>query len=127
MKIIALMPIILPALCFGYDEERAMNNLAHDYAICSAYYALMSEGSKKSGKEIEGMLDLSFKAFQMSVELTNQKLTTARVELSVKDMKEDMDNNWSNASIVINKYAYFCRDLFDKPEERMKYWLDKKQ
>ena len=41
-------------------------------------------------------------------------------------MMRGMDNNWENVSIVLNKYAYPCKDVADDPEARLRYWLDKK-
>jgi len=57
-------------------------------------------------------------AYNMAVELSNEEVIKAHIEL-IKEMKEDMKHNWSNAAILINKYAFFCKDLMEKPEDRL--------
>ena len=41
-------------------------------------------------------------------------------------MKREMEGNWSNLSIVNNKYGYQCIDLAKSPEARLQHWIDKK-
>lgn len=49
----------------------------------------------------------------------------ARVALATETMKREMNRNWSNFSIINQKYGYRCLDLSNSPETRLRYWLEK--
>ena len=118
-----LLGLLLAPVVKAYESERAANNLAHEFAACSAYFALVSQAPGLRQQNAEWYLKASIQAFYMSSGLTSDKLTTARAELETKKMKRDMDNTWDNTSIINNKYGYPCKDLMEKPEERREYWL----
>ena len=50
---------------------------------------------------------------------------SARVKMSFEKMKKEMGSDFINFSIILDKYAYYCRDVIEKPEERMSYWEKK--
>jgi len=62
---------------------------------------------------------------EMSLAFSSAELTKARVELATKTMKREMSENWTNFSIINNKYGYPCREVSDDPESRARYWRDK--
>lgn len=111
----------------AYEQGRAVNNLAHDYAECAAYYTLAAKGAGKSDTELVGKLsEAGSQAIEMSVGLTNKEVATARYNMALKSMMDDMSDSFDNFSIVINKYADLCRDVMDNPRDRLKYWQDRK-
>lgn len=111
---------------YAYEPERATNNLAHEYAECAAYFFVTSKvpGLPENAKEAYN--DRAEAAVAISVKLTSDKLTVARVQLSTKDIMKEMDNDWGNSSIIINKYLDKCTGLMKDPRERMAYYLNKK-
>ena len=50
---------------------------------------------------------------------------TAKIQFSMNDFEKEMGSDFKNYSIVANKYGQFCKDLVEKPENRMKYWADR--
>jgi hypothetical protein len=38
-----------------------------------------------------------------------------------------MDHDFSNFPILTLKYGEMCRDALESPEERLEYWLKKKE
>ena|SRR3990172_689629 len=122
-----LFILVWQSTASAYDPERAVNNYAHDLATCSAFYMLISEAPNLDEATSKKYLDAGVSLGQLSVKLTSKKLALARFELELKSMKREMENDWGNASIILNKYGYFCKDLAEKPEARMQYWLDKKE
>jgi hypothetical protein len=62
----------------------------------------------------------------MAIELSNDKTAQARVLLSIEDQKKEMENHYSNFSRLILKYNDFCIGLNNNPEQRLNYWMNKK-
>ena len=65
-------------------------------------------------------------AFEVG-EALNMKLEamTARVKISLEIMKKEVDEDYVNISILIDKYGYMCRDLINDPKSRGDYWEQK--
>ena len=113
---------------YGYDEQRAIVNLANDYAECAAYYVIAAEGLRKTGddKLADKTMDISKKATEYAIQLSNQRVTEARVELAFDKQRKMIDNDYSNFSILILKYADMCKEVMENPDKRLQYWLNKK-
>jgi hypothetical protein len=118
----------LTSLVYSYDQERAIANLASDFATCSAYYIIASEGLIRTGEInlADQAKQASEKAYDHAVRLSNQKVTEARITLSYEEQGKEMDNNYSYFSILILKYGQSCKDILESPEKRLKYWLEKR-
>jgi hypothetical protein len=118
--------LLAPLLVHSYEPERARENLASEAAECSAYFMLISGlpgvDAPISGKAREAFSEL----LKISVALSSEKLTKARLELASEGLFRDLDGKGSNIAIVNNKYGYRCADLLNNPESRLKYWLEKK-
>jgi hypothetical protein len=115
-----------PTAALGYNVDGARNNFAHELAECSAYYQFMAEAPRLNAAMKRKSLEASDFLLSLSVGLTTQELSLARFELALKTMMRDIDFNWENVSILLNKYAYPCKDVAEDPEARFKYWLKKK-
>jgi hypothetical protein len=110
----------------AYDPERASNNLAHEFAECAAYYSISSEIISRTKPEVAKQIDdAAALAYEGSRTLTSKKVTEARVEMAVKSMTKELDNDIANFSILINKYSDNCQEAVTDPEARMNYWLKK--
>ena len=119
------MPATVTMSVNAYEPERAMVNLSHDMAECAAYFAFVSESPGLDEDTKSTLLTKSGGMLVAATQISNAEVAQARVELAMKTMAREMKHNWSNASIINNKYGYICIDLFDDPEARMKYWLEK--
>jgi hypothetical protein len=62
---------------------------------------------------------------QLSIYVSSVDVYKARLSLSSETMRREMKHDWSNLSIVLNKYHYRCVDFANDPEARLKYWLEK--
>ena len=60
-----------------------------------------------------------------SLTLTSKKVTEARVNMAIKSMTKELDNDIANFSILLNKYSDSCGEAITDPEARMNYWLKK--
>ena len=120
-----LLAINMPINALAYDRERVETNLASDYAECAAYYMFMSNSDEKL-KNDPGLKRAAELSYELAVGLSNIKVTNARIELSTNKMMKEIDYSLSNGAILINKYGEFCEEILENPEERMKYWFNKK-
>ncbi len=118
-----LLPI---ASVSAYEPERAVNNLAHELAECVAYYAISSKLIEPQNPKTAKQLDhAAMLALEGANALTSKKVTEARVEMAAKSMTNDLSNDITNFSIILNKYSDSCGEAINSPEARMNYWLKK--
>ena len=71
-------------------------------------------------------LEASDRAYFYAIKFSNPKVAAARVRLAFDEQRKEMDHDFSNFSILIIKYGEMCRDALESPEERLEYWLKKK-
>ena len=116
-------------------NDYIFTNLQHDYTNCYCYYKISEEGVKRTKTSLkdEAVKKLAeaaerslMGAFKVG-EALNMKLEamTARVKISLEIMKKEVDEDYVNISILIDKYGYMCRDLINDPKSRVDYWRQK--
>ena len=127
VRAVFLVAAIAPAgsSTLAYDPERAANNMAHDFANCSAYFSLLAEMKELSEKARAQYKESSFQMFAASAQLTNSQTASARVQMIIKEMGIKLDGKAENWSILLNENAALCKGVAANPEARMKYWLEK--
>ena len=115
------------------DKARAWinSNLIDEHANCYVFYKISEEGlnrdTTKPKVNYANITDslvnkMSILGKQSSIK---QETILAKIELSMKDLKNQMGGDFKNYSIILNKYGQFCKDLVEKPENRMKHWADR--
>lgn len=103
-----------------------MNNLAHEFAECAAYYAIASKLIEPQSPATAKQLDeAGAAALAGSTGLTSEAVTNARVEMAAKLMVKELGDSAANFSILLNKYSDPCGQAISDPEARMDYWLNK--
>ena len=50
---------------------------------------------------------------------------SARVKMAFQRMQDEMGSDFINFSVILDKYAYYCKDVIEKPEQRIQYWENK--
>ncbi len=109
MKYIFIVFITLIAINgYGNEDERIKAHIANDFAECTAYYRIMSKGNSGNIKKYDKYGE---QCYTYAVELSNAADTDARVELSIKDQLKLINNDYSKASFLTNKYDAFCESL----------------
>ena len=111
-----------------------LNNLQEDFTTCYSYYKIAGEGISR-GREldqetIDGLnrsADIALQSAYLIGQQLNMKTEamSARVEMAFQKMSDEMGSDFINFSVILNKYAYYCKDVIEKPEQRMQYWEDK--
>jgi len=109
MKYIFIFFITMIAINgYGNEDERIKAHIANDFAGCTAYYRIMSKGNSGNIKKYNKYGE---QCYAYAVELSNAADTEARVELSIKDQLKLINNDYSNISLLTNKYDAFCESL----------------
>jgi hypothetical protein len=107
------------------------SNLIDEHANCYVFYKISEEGLNRDTTKpkvnyaniTDSLINkMSILGKQSSIK---QETILAKIELSMKDLKNQMGGDFKNYSIILNKYGQFCKDLVEKPENRMKHWADR--
>jgi len=107
------------------------SNLIGEYADCYVFYKISEEGINRDPiRPKVNYANITDSIVNKMIILGNyssikEETLIAKIELSMKDLKNQMGNDFKNYSILLNKYGQFCKDLVEKPDNRMKYWADR--
>ena len=117
------------------EEKRAkyvLINMQQDYIACYSFYKIGSEyvrnsnGDEKVINGIENSSDISLKLAYETGEIIG--MSSDEMSLKVKsEMKKQLnliDNNFSNSSILLEKYAQTCKNLIENKKQRISFWED---
>ena len=118
------------------DEKQTyiLNNLQEDFTTCYSYYKIAGEGISRGRELDQETIDGLNRSANIALEsayLIGQQLNmkteamSARVEMAFQRMSDEMGSDFINFSVILNKYAYYCKDVIEKPEQRMQYWENK--
>ena len=118
------------------EEKRAeyvLLNMQQDYITCYAFYKIGAEYVRKSkGKPsiiegIEKSSDTSLKLVHETGEIMG--ITSAEMSSKVKTEMQNqldlIDNDFNNASVLLEKYAQTCKNLIENKKERISFWEKK--
>jgi hypothetical protein len=138
MKLLKLFTIYLflsTNLFAQSASDKAMawinSNMIDEHANCYVFYKISEEGLNRDTTKpkvnyaniTDSLINkMSILGKQSSIK---QETILAKIELSMKDLKNQMGGDFKNYSIILNKYGQFCKDLVEKPENRMKHWADR--
>ena len=118
------------------DEKKTyvLNNLQEDFTTCYSYFKIAEEGFSRGKnvdeKTIAGLRrssEISLQSAYLVGEELNMKIESmkARVKMSFEKMQKEIGSDFINFSVILDKYAYYCKEVIEKPEERMTYWENK--
>ena len=136
MKRLAILLLaMLPALIQAQADdiiEAAIDNAAHEFASCAAYYTIVQVGALNSNKQelADTYKSMSGEALGYSLTLTKKnrdeemalKVVAARVSMDSDSMIKTIEKNTSNISLLMDKYAYRCQWIMENPVEAVKEW-----
>jgi hypothetical protein len=136
LKLFTLIYLFLSTNLFAQSaSDKAMawinSNLIDEHAIYYVFYKISEEGlNRDSTKPKINYTSITDSLINKMIILGNyssikEEAIIAKIELSMKDLKNQMGSDFKNYSILLNKYDQFCKDLVEKPDNRMKYWADR--
>ncbi len=114
------------------DIQYKVHNLIEEHIACYTYYKITEENLRRpensTPRDIQladnyeigadGFLERAY----LLANILNMKEETilAKVEMHVKDQMNEIDNDYINFSILLNKYAEDCQYLYDNLEDVIK-------
>ena len=118
------------------DEKQTyvLNNLQEDFTTCYSYYKIAGEGISRGRELDQETIDGLNRSAEIALEsayLIGQQLNmkteamSARVKMAFQRMQDEMGSDFINFSVILDKYAYYCKDVIEKPEQRIQYWENK--
>ena len=134
MKKVLLSLVIL----FGMSQVNAeeLEDLAGLYAECTAYYTLIYHAVNNSGDSDTAaayskvMDDSMFYSLLLASESREQEMavnvTNSRIEMYMKQMKQEINNDNANISILFNKHNSPCQDAIKNPPAVLVDILDRR-
>ncbi len=118
------------------EELRAkyvLLNMQQEYIACYSFYKIGAEYVRKSNGEkniIEGVeksSDTSLKFAHETGELmgmTSEEMSS-KVKNEMKKQLDQIDNDFNNAAILLDKYAMQCKNLIENKKQRISFWEKK--
>jgi len=137
LKIIILSLLVSnSAFAETKEEKRAkyvLLNMQQDYITCYAFYKIGAEYVRKSkGKPsiIEGIEKSSDTSLRLAHEtgeiigMTSAEMSS-KVKAEMQNQLDLIDNDFNNASVLLEKYAQTCKNLIENKKERIFFWEKK--
>ena len=124
VRIAILTGILVFGDAIAYEGERLKQNVGQDYANCASFYAISSEMYRRNN-DIEGerqFHNLSTKSIEMGLVVFSQKELEAKIELALGQMKTVVREQ--SFSRLIIDFGQLCKDIMEKPQQRILYWKD---
>jgi hypothetical protein len=141
---ISICVILTIFLCSAYSSKsfaqmsekeiqtEIADNIAGEYIDCGVYFNLVYEGAEKAGrmelaKQYNDLVDLCYSSAYMLIKSNREEEMAAKVSTSLVSMRNtylrnEIDNNLSNLSVLSNKYMDSCIDIIKDPTEMMETW-----
>jgi hypothetical protein len=110
------------------------SNIIDDYSTCVAFFDLGSDILKKlEKKELAQIYESYIQTLGKRITMLGKKsnfndnILNKKLDLAYQTLQNEINFavGVKNPSIVLDKYGPFCLDVFQTPENRMKYWADK--
>jgi len=137
------LKILIPSLLISNvvfaetkEEKRVkyiLSNMQKDYITCYSFYKIGTEYIRKSNGDIniiEGVEKSSDTSLKLAHEtgemmsMTNEKMSS-KIKSEMKNQLNLIDNNFSNTSILLEKYVQECKNLIEDKEQRISFWEKK--
>jgi len=104
------------------------SNLIDDNVNCFVFYSISEEGLNRNTAHqkvdyTDYKITFTKRAFDLGRETgIKEEALSAKFNIGLEIQKKEIDSDFKNYSILALKYGQFCKDLFDKPENRLAYW-----
>lgn len=127
---LAGLAILVSAPAMAAEPYQAMNNLAHEFAECAAYFGVVSIAIENSNDpETAAEYKLLMEHALVYAGTTGEGIgllpetTGARFETAIEQMQEQIGGNTSNISILFRDYMEPCTAAMEDPEARIAHWM----
>ena len=107
--------------------KQAMNNWHDEIVRCAAYYAIALEGIREDGSAdtVSRLENVIVRLLDKAYNLHREDTTDARLRLSTEALLDEMHKDFSNFSILMDKYSSLCKEAVENSGHRLAYWYTK--
>jgi len=118
------------------EQEKAkyvLLNMHQDYITCYSFYKIGAEYVRKSNSNnkiingIEKSSNTSLRHVYETAELMGMQTQemSSKIKPEMENQLNLIDNNFNNASVLLEKYAQTCKNLIENKKQRISF-LEKK-
>jgi hypothetical protein len=132
--ILATGLMVAPALGGGLSKEEAVREFSSECAQCAAYFGLSIRCFVSSGQlqgEDKTSMEKTRDFFQLMQYSTGKaagmsdKAIEAHFALVLQSINNAIDKNCVNISVILKKYAKFCKALGENPDQQLDQLMTK--
>lgn len=112
--------------------RQVFSSLQNELTECSVYFSIAGEALRTGGDEDAAKQTLaageilSERAYVAGTAIgMNSAAMLARMKWALNDQYESIDGDLINMAVLIDRYAYFCKALFEDSDSRIKHLLSK--
>ena len=113
-------------------ETLVFNNFHQEMVNCFAYYQIankagMIRGEKDVAASYQKTSDVLLNRIFVFGKILgiNDEAAQTRMKLAAEDHARGIDSDFTNLSILNEKYAYICKIVAESPESRILFWMYK--
>ena len=134
MKMLLLISLMFVTYDVSSNEKDkyVLQNLNQDFIHCYAYWKINALGAERAGDQRRTKLfsDTADRYLNESLGISklidmSMEAVIAASELSIESIGNEMDHDFVNVSIIVNKYSKFCKNLLERTDQRVEYWEKK--
>ena len=118
------------------EQEKAkyvLLNMQQDYITCYSFYKIGAEYVRKSNSNnkiingIEKSSNTSLRHVYETAELMGMQTQemSSKIKSEIENQLNLIDNNFNNASVLLEKYAQTCKNLIENKKQRISFWEKK--
>ncbi len=118
------------------EQEKAkyvLLNMHQDYITCYSFYKIGAEYVRKSNSNnkiingIEKSSNTSLRHVYETAELMGMQTQemSSKIKPEMENQLNLIDNNFNNASVLLEKYAQTCKNLIENKKQRISFWEKK--
>jgi hypothetical protein len=134
--ILAAGLLAAPVFGGGLSKEKAFHEFFSECAQCAAYFGLRSrcfvssgqlQGGDKTSTSIEKTRDF-FQLMHYSIGKAagmSDRAIKAHFAPVLDSLLNDIDKNCANISVILKKYATFCKELAENPDQQLDQLMTK--
>lgn len=126
-RLVLLLFSALPVHALAYDSDGVKRHFGQELAECAAYFTIAAEVGNRSGNVPEGMAlqRRADRVMEMGRMLTTEELTETRFKAALES-EAKINNRKNGYSQLFRKYDASCRQMMERPQQRIEYWEKKK-
>ena len=125
--------LISSAFAETKEEKRAkyiLLNMHQDYIACYSFYKIGAEYVRKSNGNaeiIEGIEKSSEHSLKLAHDtgdmlgMTSDEMSTM-VKSEIKNQLDLIDNDFNNASVLLEKFSQMCKKIVEDKKQRISFW-----